>query len=135
MSLKEFQIERHPGKDDGPVCKGKIYRARVSMFITQRGEYVYRERMVPIKGLSCEGCAYCEYMEEHLKEATGEEYGAIIKDIEDQALYKLGVTNVQTDWETGYVDSWDMEFIKLTKDELLALKESIGNKRIYIPGV
>jgi hypothetical protein len=35
--------------------------------------------------------------------------------IEDGALYNLKMTNIHTDFETGYVDGFDLEFVKIEK--------------------
>ena len=39
----------------------------------------------------------------------------IIDNIEHGALYELKVTNVSVDYESGYADDWDIEFVKIPK--------------------
>ena len=107
-SLSELLEE----KTDEPICKGKTYRARVNRYINSKDEYVYTERMIPLKRLSCPGCPKCGWMDDEIREHIDCET-LIHIDIKDGATYSLQVTNVSTDWETGYVDDYTLEFIEI----------------------
>ena len=87
-------------------CLGRIYRGRVNAYIGSRNEYLYQEKMVYLKSKSCKVCKYCGFLEDDLYEWTVNGTLPIIKNIEDGALYKLEVTNIGYDYETGYCDDW-----------------------------
>jgi hypothetical protein len=92
-----------------PVCKGKIYRVREANFIRKNGSIVSQREYVPMKRLSCPGCSLCDYLESDLRE---NDYQVIDGGL-DGDLVELRVTNISTDWETGYVDGYDLEFAKV----------------------
>jgi len=106
----EKPLSREELPPDGKPCRGLVFRGRVNAFVNNRGEYVYKESMRPLKRLSCPGCVKCGWLVEGLKEYLAEGMQPNIDSIDDQALYELVITNVSTDWETGYVDDWDLEF-------------------------
>ena len=93
-------------------CKGKIYRARVNKFVNSKGEYIYQERMIPLKRKSCSGCDACAFLDEQLHESISNDISIIIKDIKHDALYSLEITNTYRDYITGMLEDWDLEFIK-----------------------
>lgn len=93
-------------------CKGKVYRCRVNAFVNSKGEYVYQEKMIPLKRKSCPGCDKCGYLEDQLPEFVSMGSAAEIQGIEDGAIYRLEVVNESRDWETGIIDDWDLAFIK-----------------------
>jgi len=98
------------------VCLGCIYRAKVNCFMNKKGEYIYQERMVPMKKLSCPGCKDCGWVEDELSECIACGTPPIIKNIEHDKLYKLAIKNITYDFETGYADGWDLEFIKIEEE-------------------
>ncbi len=94
-------------------CKGQIFRGRASVFLNTKGIYIYQERMIPMKRLSCTGCDSCGSLIGLLSEGYLEmDTRPIIQDIEDGALYQLRIVNESKDWETGHVDDFDLEFVK-----------------------
>ena len=109
--------------DDGVVkmpkkdrCPGKIYRFTKSVWIGSDGDVNFQERFRPIHGLSCAGCERCEYLHDDLQEFVAN-YKWGVEGIEydgaEGKLYKLEVTNISTDWETGKVDDYDLEFVEV----------------------
>ncbi|MCK5614425.1 hypothetical protein KAR91_71825 [Candidatus Pacearchaeota archaeon] len=71
-------------------CKGKVFRARVNTFFNAKGHFIYQERMIPLKRMSCPGCEICDWMDEYIKEDMDCGYTPIIEDpIRDGALYEL----------------------------------------------
>ena len=96
------------------ACKGRIYRGRINAYVSN-GKYVYQESMSFLKRESCKGCDKCNFLEDYLHEFACDIDGnlPIIKNIKDQALYKLKIVNMSRDWETGYVDEFDLEFVEL----------------------
>lgn len=94
-------------------CMGLFFKAKINNFVNTRGEVIHSVRMVPIKRRSCPGCSACDYLKDDLSEQlkSGGEF-PIIKDASDGDIYELKATNFSTDWETGYIDGWDLEFVK-----------------------
>ena len=112
MELKFFSDEvLYP--EPVSVCKGLIFRGKRNAFINGRGEYVYQERMYPLKKKSCTGCNKCGWYNEMLEEDIGNGILPIISHVEHNALYKLEVVNINKDWETSIVDDYDLEFIRI----------------------
>ena len=100
-------------------CKGRYYRGRKNTFVSKKGEYYYIEKMIPLKKLSCVGCEHCDYLDDELNEFTSSGYLLpTINNIEDGGLYKLELVNVSTDFETGYVDDYELEFVKIMEKQI-----------------
>ena len=99
-------------------CKGKIYKFKQNYFKNAKGHYIYKETMVPQKRLSCPGCEVCGWLIESLDEMNQYTYdnGPPIEYPEHNALYELSVTNQSRDWESGVVDDYDIEFVKVKND-------------------
>jgi hypothetical protein len=100
------------------ACKGKVYRGKRNAFINAKGEYVYQERMLPLKRQSCSGCEKCGWMDDELPEFISNDTLPIIHQIEDGATYRLSVVDESRDWESGQVDDWDFEFVKINENKV-----------------
>jgi hypothetical protein len=98
------------------TCKGKIYKCKISVYIDSKDNYTEKTVMMLQKRISCKGCEFCDWEQEDINEGTYCNRPPIITKPEHDSLYRLAMTNVGTDWETGYVDSWDTEFIKLEEN-------------------
>lgn len=68
-----------------------------------------------LKRKSCKGCDQCGYLRDDLHERMCDE-GIILPEIEHDALYTIKVTNVSHDYESGFVDDWDLEAVKITEE-------------------
>jgi len=112
MNLKDLKIKESKEK----TCKGLFFRAKLNMFINKKGEYVCQERMIPVKRISCKGCECCAPLLEELWEFACEVDRPVIQKFEHNALYELKITNVFTDWETGYAEDWDLEFVMVEEE-------------------
>ena len=93
-------------------CKGLIFRGKVNKYINSKGEYVVTKRMSPLKRNSCSGCKECGWLMDELFEFISNDYDPFQKEVEHNKLYRLIVTNITEDWETGYVDDYDLMFIE-----------------------
>ena len=93
------------------VCLGKVYKAQISHFMGSRGEIVDKLVFRPQKRKSCPGCKYCDYLEDDVHEALACGTFLFPKDAQHGKLYRLGMINVSSDYETGIIDSWDTTFI------------------------
>lgn len=116
LDLRDLEEQAVEGTEDAHVCKGLFYRGRVSSFIDKSGGYTYREYMAPLKRMSCPGCAQCAWLRDSLSESVCYGDAPIIKDIKDGAVYLLKVVNESRDFETGHIDTWDMEFVEVKGD-------------------
>jgi len=116
--MDEESEELEELEDDSFECKGAVYRAHVNAFINSKGQYVYQERMVPMKRMSCSGCADCGFIEELLEESMGMEDFPIIKDIVDNALYSLEIINhkSQYSYDGEIEDEFELEFVRLNEE-------------------
>lgn len=109
-------LELEVDQKETSQCKGKIYKAKVTHYIGSRGEAIYQEKFIPMKRMSCDGCAKCNWLEDDLNEFMSNNTFPIIEDrIKDEGLYYLDVTNISHDFESGIVDDWNLIFRKLEK--------------------
>jgi hypothetical protein len=83
--------------------------------MSENGTYTYKETMVPLKRMSCRGCDKCGAFDETLQEDVYSQKAPMINNIEDGAIYQLQFVNCVPDWETGFIDDFDLEFIKIVK--------------------
>lgn len=118
ISLHEiFRKAKEKSTGEKNTCVGRLFRCKKNTFINKRGEYVEDMRMSPLKRKSCKGCSYCDYLEDDLHEFIDSGTPVIIDSPENGAIYQLKMVNLSTDYETGYVDDWDLEFIKVQEKE------------------
>jgi len=94
-------------KQEIALCKGKVYRVCESKFMRKNGTVVIQREYRFMKRLSCTGCQMCDYFEDDLREF---EY-KVIEGGNDGDLVELKMTNVTLDWESGFVDGYDLAFV------------------------
>ncbi len=95
-------------REEVEICKGLIFRYRETEYLNSDGAFVRTNRMMPMRRKSCPGCSKCDWFFDCYKE-QGVMWPSGLKEGE---LYHLTVVNVSTDWETGYVDDFDLEFVE-----------------------
>lgn len=91
-----------------PSCKGLIFRGYNNSFFdykTKRFENKVGFRL--LKRKSCKGCEQCWCLLDCLCEGTD---NVIYKEVKNNKLYTLIITNILTDYESGHVDDFDLEF-------------------------
>jgi hypothetical protein len=96
--------------ENKPVCKGLFFRVRDSHFGSKKGITRKRDYQL-LKRLSCSGCPDCDQLWDELKE----QMYSIIEAGEDGNIVQLRRINISRDWETGYVDSWDLALKVVSK--------------------
>lgn len=117
MDLKILPEDVLPEIPEKEVCDGLFYRGKVNAY-TSGGNYIFDRRMMLLKRRSCSGCENCHFLLEDLNERSHDNhYYPNIDHVEHGALYQLRMTNISTDWESGYVDDWELEFIKVEETE------------------
>ncbi len=113
MSWYEQKQVRHDQAKEEAGCKGLFFRYRENNYFHE-GKLEFKKTFTKLKRMSCPGCAVCEFLESDLREEdlTTGSYGHIVfpKELMDQGVYELKVTNMSTDIESGYCDDWDIEF-------------------------
>lgn len=97
--------------DPENTCIGRIYRGHRSIFTTE-GRIEERVSLKLLKRKSCPGCKHCGWEEELISEYVAN-CDFDMNHIEDGKLYKVAVVNVTKDWETGYVDDYELEAVEV----------------------
>lgn len=91
-------------------CKGLFFRCEDTQYVSGT---VYGQKMLMrlLKRKSCPGCEYCSFLWDDLRELN---WPALIKpDVKSGAIYQLKVINISRDFETGYVDDYDVVFERI----------------------
>lgn len=91
-------------------CKGLIYRCKVNNFKNSKDHIIFSSRFIPMKKLSCPGCSQCGGLIEALNESISNNELPITTTEKNNQLYYLEITDLSWDWETGYLDDWNLEF-------------------------
>ncbi len=112
FSLDELTLDLT--KEEKETCKGLFFRVRKSSFMDSRGAICFNLHFVPLIRMSCKGCESCYYMYDDLRERNYDVDGGIgwRDDLKNGDTVELKVTNIHRDWESGYIDDWDLEFQK-----------------------
>jgi hypothetical protein len=97
-------------------CKGLIYRYRESNYINSNNEIVFTQKFIPMKKLSCTGCKYCEPILDSVRESMS---CGVMPSIQDNLitgdLVRLETVVTGIDYESGYADEWEEQFIKIER--------------------
>lgn len=119
-----FTVEPDTAFDKLPKkCTGHYFRCLRNGFVSvSDGTYNFQLKFRPLKTLSCPGCQQCCYIDDtddvlFMFENFTE--GGIVDHVmraTPGSIYQLKITNVSTDWETGYVDDYDLEFILVNRE-------------------
>lgn len=96
-----------------PKCQGAIFKAEVTNFRTSRG-LSFQVKLVKSKKLSCPGCANCAWQDESFDEVSNDWPISNITEVENNVFYSVDITNIQCDYESGWLDYWDLILIKFT---------------------
>jgi hypothetical protein len=92
-------------------CKGLFFRCNINKYFTNN-KYVDQVSFTLLKRMSCKGCTHCKWMldgfSDHVMSDT-----VLYDEAIDKAVYRLDITNIHTDWETGIVDDWNLIFVKV----------------------
>ena len=105
-------------KADPEICVGLFFRVAREAWIGSGGDICFRYRFRPLPSKSCPGCFTCDWLVEDLDQYL---YLYNSGDIDFQLeqyfthgmLVQLKVTNVSTDWETGIVDDYELDFVEV----------------------
>lgn len=111
----DFRSSLHGDREKEPPCKGLFFRCEITSYIGSDRDVNFKTRFRFLKRMSCPGCAQCGAMWDDLREGLCDpKYSNVIFESgQIGELYQLKVTNISTDWETGYVDDYDLEFVRV----------------------
>ena len=98
-------------KDQPETCIGLTFRGYRN-FYYQDGRLELKQGIRLLKRKSCPGCEKCGWMLDELKELLYCD-SVIMPEIEHGNLYSIRTINVSRDWETGYVDDYDIEIYEV----------------------
>ncbi len=119
VALEElFTVLEEPEKREEPdQCGGLFYRVAREAWIGSDADVCFRYRLRPLTKISCAGCDLCSWLLEDL-DTRLYDYNAGYMDYDFDSLshgmlVELKVTGVSTDWESGVVDDYDIEFVEV----------------------
>ena len=99
-------------------CKGLVFRGFHSVFydsLTMRIER--REGIRLLKKRSCPGCKQCGFLLDAMDDMISTNTLLFPEEgIEHGKLYTIIVVNESRDWESGQIDEWDFEIIKVKRE-------------------
>ena len=129
MNVSEAMSKLRMELDSKPKCKGLFFRGRTNTYYNyETGKLDIRKSLTLLKRDSCKGYPDCDSYDEEkdnilnsccdhwmLEEMNDmmDVDAVIVPEIEDGALYGLKVSNLSTDWETGYVNDYTFEFYEI----------------------
>lgn len=96
-------------------CRGLVFRGHSSQYV-YKGVIGYRQSINLLKRKSCIGCSKCGWMFDEAHEFARNK-SIIFPGIDEGRLYTVKVTNISRDWESGYVDDYDLEIVPLPREE------------------
>ncbi len=106
-------------------CSGRFFRADRGWYHNPTdGSYVATQRLRPLLKMSCPGCCICFDLMTELDECLSEfwpndfDVCTGLTEITHGKLYQARVTNISTDWESGVVDDWDIEFVRVAESTI-----------------
>lgn len=112
--MYEFQVL--PLREASMVdeCRGLWFRGYSNIFYSD-GRFEKKQGIRLLKRRSCKGCYKCHLLLHNAREMMS--YGNLIfpDEIKDGGLYTIQVTNIHKDWESGYVDDWDIEIVEVNE--------------------
>jgi len=92
-------------------CKGLVFRGYSNTFYSN-GRIERKEGIKLLKRMSCSGCSCCGWILDYINESIDCDC-IIFPDIQDGQLYSIRMINMSRDWETGYIDDFDLEIYQL----------------------
>lgn len=109
--LKNIEVVENKHTD---MCKGLFFRGFSSCFFDKEtGRIERRTGLRLLKKMSCSGCPSCSFLFEDIEESLSSRLDILPDSIKEGAIYGCHIINQTTDWETGYLDGWDLEFYEI----------------------
>ena len=93
-----------------------VYKADVQHCTTKRG-VLFSVRLNKMARMSCKGCDRCGGLADDLSNINANWSIIGIESAKSGKLYEIKMVNMSTDWETGYVDEWDLQLVPYEESE------------------
>jgi len=100
----------HDDYKEPTICKGMKFRGYTSTFWSGH-KLETRHGIRFLKRDSCTGCSKCAHFDEFMEETPENIIG--LNEIKHGKIYTLNVTNMYYDWQSGYLDDWDVEIVEV----------------------
>ena len=111
-----FDLKSELNTDKQPKCKGLVFRGFNNFYFNDVTGIICNKQYIKLlKRKSCSGCEHCSWIFDEIYDIMDCE-NLIFPEIENEKLYTISVTNVSRDYETGYVDDYDLEIVELHKE-------------------
>lgn len=94
-------------QEEKSTCKGLFFRAVRNKFYIKEKRIVEHLELRFLKKKSCPGCEKCDFLWYDLQES---DESISLSHIEQDKIYSPVITNISRDWETGYIEDWEIEF-------------------------
>lgn len=116
-TLRADELSLFADKPKEKECNGQVFRFRASAYRSSTGDIVFKNEFRFQKKLSCQNpkCQSCQALYEDAIECG---YKDISWDgtAKDGDLFRLEFTNFHTDWESGIVDDWDLDMVRIEQE-------------------
>lgn len=110
--MKDFELLSEDQSHKKDECKGLFFRVGINdYFVNERSEYTYSTRLRLLKSISCPGCSQCQWLLDDYGECGA--MPILPDDLSNGDVVTLEATNISHDYETGYVDGYDLQFVKV----------------------
>lgn len=91
-------------------CRGLFFRCSKNEYGMRRDRIEFKTRFSFLKRMSCPGCDCCELLWDDVHESMPG-----FKNPKHGAIYRLVAHNFTYDFETGYVDGWDLDLVEVER--------------------
>ena len=105
LSIVKEEME----SDETTHCKGIVFRGHYSLFY-RKGVLQEKTELRLLKRRSCHGCPKCAWIWDDLAEGLD---NLILPAIKQGKLYSIHSINETRDWETGFIDGYDLEVFEV----------------------
>jgi len=91
-------------------CKGLFFMYIVDGYHSD-GSLTKKQTLRFLKRKSCKGCTFCDFIKNDMGESFN--YFYFPKNGKNGDVYRIANITDNTDFETGYIDEWHYEFVKV----------------------
>jgi hypothetical protein len=94
-------------------CKGLFFKYIVNDYHSDFS-LIKKQTLRFLKRKSCKGCPFCDFIKNDMGESFG--YFYFPKSGKHGDVYRIVNITDNTDFETGHVDEWHYEFVKVDEE-------------------
>jgi len=113
--MRTLKLFEEKINSDVKECGGLIFRGYSSTYYDPINKKIERKEGIKLlRKKSCQGCEKCGFFFDTMPDIIDSDSLIFPKEgIINDKLYSLIVTNEQKDWESGIIDEWDCEIVKI----------------------